>query len=482
MTIGEVETRSGMTRANIRFYETEGLLQPRRLENGYRDYSEEELAVLMRIRLLRALGVPLEELRALQSGERTLSELMRRRLEEVQGEQTALDRAQTVCRAMVEDGADFGSLDAQRYLDELRASPDTPVPAAASDVLPQTAWRRFFARMLDMLLYGTIWRVILTLAFHVNTRHMSVGLSLLSYLAALVMTLLFEPVLLSRLGTTPGKWVLGFRVTDPRGERLTYSDAFSRTILVMGYGLGLNIPLLRLYRMFRSLRMLETDAPLSWEDGVSRQILRDRKPWRPVAYVCLTLLIGLASVLILLRADLPPNRGELTVAELCENYNCLQDWNIDEQYSWTLDDAGQWVREDDPESVLVLDSFELMGVERPALRFTVEDGSVTAVGFTATVVLPAGTPDGRSSEELLASTAPDSVTRYALPYIEALLTLSFAGAREDAGLTMQEARDAARYIQNGGGEDYTLHVYDLTVSSVTVLEGYTKTVTFSISK
>ena len=37
MTIREIEERSGMTRANIRFYEQEGLLSPVRRENGYRD-------------------------------------------------------------------------------------------------------------------------------------------------------------------------------------------------------------------------------------------------------------------------------------------------------------------------------------------------------------------------------------------------------------------------------------------------------------
>ena len=38
MTIKEMETRSGLTRANIRFYEAEGLLTPQRRPNGYRDY------------------------------------------------------------------------------------------------------------------------------------------------------------------------------------------------------------------------------------------------------------------------------------------------------------------------------------------------------------------------------------------------------------------------------------------------------------
>lgn len=46
MTIKEIEDRSGMTRANIRFYESEGLLHPGRRENGYRDYSSSDLEAL----------------------------------------------------------------------------------------------------------------------------------------------------------------------------------------------------------------------------------------------------------------------------------------------------------------------------------------------------------------------------------------------------------------------------------------------------
>ena len=52
MKINEVETLVGITRKNIRFYEAEGLLAPRRnAENGYRDYGEAEVEVLKRIQL-----------------------------------------------------------------------------------------------------------------------------------------------------------------------------------------------------------------------------------------------------------------------------------------------------------------------------------------------------------------------------------------------------------------------------------------------
>ena len=63
-----------------------------------------------------------------------------------------------------------------------------------------------------------------------------------------------------------------------------------------------------------------------------------------------------------------------------------------------------------------------------------------------------------------------------------LLTLSFAGAQKDAGLLMQEARDTAKYIQSHGGEDFTLRVYGLTVSSVTTIGGGRRTVDFLITR
>ena len=49
MKIHELENELNISRANIRFYEKEGLLTPARKENGYRDYSDDDIAVLKKI-------------------------------------------------------------------------------------------------------------------------------------------------------------------------------------------------------------------------------------------------------------------------------------------------------------------------------------------------------------------------------------------------------------------------------------------------
>ena len=68
MTIKEIETLSGLPRANIRYYESEGLIAPKRAENGYRDYSQADAEVLLRVKLLRALGLRIDTIKSLAAG------------------------------------------------------------------------------------------------------------------------------------------------------------------------------------------------------------------------------------------------------------------------------------------------------------------------------------------------------------------------------------------------------------------------------
>ncbi|MET0311570.1 MAG: MerR family transcriptional regulator [Burkholderiaceae bacterium] len=64
--IGEAAAASGVSAANIRYYEKEGLLIPQaRGENSYRLYSEAELHQLRFIRLCRAMDMSLDEVRTL---------------------------------------------------------------------------------------------------------------------------------------------------------------------------------------------------------------------------------------------------------------------------------------------------------------------------------------------------------------------------------------------------------------------------------
>ena len=99
MKINEMEALVGVTKKNIRFYEEQGLLSPRRnSENGYREYGEAEIETLRRIKLMRKLGVPIPEIRQMLSGSHTVGYGMRRHLVTLERERKNLDKAEELCR------------------------------------------------------------------------------------------------------------------------------------------------------------------------------------------------------------------------------------------------------------------------------------------------------------------------------------------------------------------------------------------------
>jgi DNA-binding transcriptional MerR regulator len=65
MRIKEAMSRARLTRKAVEYYEAKGLIHPAvSEENGYRDYSEEDLAKLKEIAVLRACGLSVEETQA----------------------------------------------------------------------------------------------------------------------------------------------------------------------------------------------------------------------------------------------------------------------------------------------------------------------------------------------------------------------------------------------------------------------------------
>ena len=120
MKINEVEALVGITRKNIRFYEAEGLLSPRRnSENGYRDYGDADITALRCIKLLRKLGVPLEEIRRIQTGTCTLEDTVQRHLVTLQREKDRVEASAALCRHLADSRETMAGLDAEFWLERM---------------------------------------------------------------------------------------------------------------------------------------------------------------------------------------------------------------------------------------------------------------------------------------------------------------------------------------------------------------------------
>lgn len=163
MRINEVERLVGVTKKNIRFYEAEGLLAPRRSsENGYRDYAETDVETLRQIKLLRKLGVPIEEIRRLQSGRLTVADAMRRHQVTIDRDVENLTKARAVCGRLAETGATLDELDAAAELDRLgkmEQEGTTFMDGQKHDVRRRYAAPLICAAVMAVLMLGVIWLV-----------------------------------------------------------------------------------------------------------------------------------------------------------------------------------------------------------------------------------------------------------------------------------------------------------------------------------
>lgn len=84
MLRNEVQDKTNLRRKAIEYYEEKGLVHPKKLENGYRDYSDEDVEVLKRISLLRNLGLSISEIALyLDSKEEALASILRRKEHEL---------------------------------------------------------------------------------------------------------------------------------------------------------------------------------------------------------------------------------------------------------------------------------------------------------------------------------------------------------------------------------------------------------------
>ena len=93
MQMSEVKEKTKLTRKAIEYYEEKGLIKPKREENNYRIYSEEDVERLSKIYIYRKLGCSLDQIKELFESESnsSLAEIIRGRQIESQLENARVE-------------------------------------------------------------------------------------------------------------------------------------------------------------------------------------------------------------------------------------------------------------------------------------------------------------------------------------------------------------------------------------------------------
>lgn len=385
MTIKEIEARTGLPRASVRYYEAEGLIHPARGRNGYRDYSPQDEVTLEKIALLRELECSLEDIRALQRGTKTLGEVARERLAALEGQGERLERAREICRSLLDRGVSYAGLE-PRSCGGGAAAPApkswTPPEQAGWDYRFDCPWRRLLARYLDLTLCRALFFLFRGVALGMSNLRRGPGDGALCAAAAMGLMLLLEPLFLHLFSTTPGKWAFGLRVTRGDGSSLGYGEALARTVKVLVCGLGLTIPLAELVALLLAYLRNRRGEEQPWEGWDERYEDRTRGRWgeggrwlRGVAAWAAVLALGAGAVAGgEYLAARPPHREAETAEEFVENYNHLLGYLASPDVPvWTLDGGGGWQRRETPGTAALTEGQIKAQVGRPDFSLK-EDG------------------------------------------------------------------------------------------------------------
>ncbi len=305
-------------------------------------------------------------------------------------------------------------------------------------------WRRYFARTLDLALYSLPW--FMFCQFILRWKGDS---SLLFNIIAAYMSWLFvfliEPILLSKLGTTPGKWIFGLEIRDENGQKLRYDAALSRTFGVFKIGAGFNIPLFNIFTQYESFVACKQNRILEWDEGI-RYHLKDKNNWRIAGFLLVCFLMFLLVVLIMLQAQMPKYRGDLTEKQFFANCSDLMHYN-NTDFGKILDSKGNWIDPPSNDGNII----NLFSQPLPEYSVSLHDGKVSAV-------------------KIEVESTKDAVIGGYINHM-AIATVSFVGAQDGINFAKMSQRKLIEKLGNGL-ENCSFDIAGVRITNTVEYSGY----------
>ncbi len=463
MTIKEIEAKSGLDRATIRFYEKEGFIQVERLPNGYRKYSAYNLDVLLKIKLLRQLGLSLDDLRTVISKEENLLDVLKDVKASLSAQVEEQKRAGFISEQLIRDHVDFETLDARAYLNRAQIEPvAAPVEHRGRQVTSDTLtiWdrmpyvkrplRRLAARTFDYLFYYYLIQAALRVSLGYDPFLTNASYSIVS-LAAFVLMLALEPFLLYFFKTTAGKRLFLLSIEDSDGKALPLDKARSRTWNLFVRGLGLGIPIYNLICMYRQIDILHRGERTDWDQFLAYRQKPARKA-RQYLFIPLTILIVFLHLGIQNWSHLPPNRGTLDLLAFTENYNYyVRSLGFDTNRRH-MDEDGNLQQLEELGSV----SVDILDMPTVIYNYEFTENELTGVFFQVSI---------QDEKQWISSFDTDT----------SLIMLSLMGANKDERIALRMQNKLASHIPEDFFSSYQFELYGYKVSVETSHSGYVST-------
>jgi hypothetical protein len=302
--------------------------------------------------------------------------------------------------------------------------------------------------MLDVIVYRVLWSAVLAFLFNVNLVQRGTWGNLFDSFFALGLMLIIEPFWLCLFGTTPGKLIFGISIRNSAGGLLSCKTARQRTWAVLGSGMGYNIPVYSLVRLWKSYRLASELEVQPWDLDTASNIKKNRW-YRPLAYMASWAALVFLSALIISAQRLPPNRGELTIAQFVENHNYYARY-------LAIDFADAYLAEDGSWQEKLFDGTSYIAVltqAKPDYHYKLLDGFVKDVSFSIEL---------EDEDSWLGSYNQHKL----------LITLALAVAQKETGLLSKAPGSLSSQIGDHSFEDFSYTTGGVLIQSSVDYAGY----------
>jgi len=172
---------------------------------------------------------------------------------------------------------------------------------------PAAPWRRYFARVFDLTVFGVIAWFLIGYAWYsiaplqadnfFNQLNPTFDAILTIFLGSLV-----SGLVLGFVGTTPGKSIFGVRVKTLKGQSIGLSNGIARDFTIFIKGLGLGLPLISLITLILSYQQLKKRNVMSWDAGQYAVTYR-RNTGAQIAITIAGVVLYLVIIVLLLAAS-----------------------------------------------------------------------------------------------------------------------------------------------------------------------------------
>lgn len=196
------------------------------------------------------------------------------------------------------------------WLPELAPPGRPPIPVAKgawTDTKPHP-WRRYFARTTDVLIVGSLSWWVFAIVFFIAAPKAAEAFfaifdqpygRLIDVVLTLMATVPATALMIGLTGVSIGKWLFGIKVVRPDGRPIGLVAAFGREMQVWLRGWGLGIPLVSLFTLISSFRILEDKGRSDWDMPSKRVLLH-----RPMNALQITLIVLTVPLIIAARIGL----------------------------------------------------------------------------------------------------------------------------------------------------------------------------------